>query len=120
MPSTKRGRIPLAEPRRDAVLDATVQQFMRDAAGDPRLTWWEENFLASMAAWVAPDGPGAHRLTTKQWTIIAQITAKIEAPLVDDSADSPEDIETAPEDSQTVEDIEPQGPRMKFFSPDWV
>ena len=39
--------------------------------------------------------------------IIAQITAKIDAPLADDFADNPEDTETAPEDTQIAEDIEP-------------
>jgi hypothetical protein len=106
MPSTKKNHLPLAEVGRDADLDTKVQQFVRDATGDPRLTAWEENFLVSMAAWVGPEGPGAHRLSEKQWTIIAQITAKIEAPLVDDAADDPEDIETAVEDTQ-IDDIEP-------------
>jgi hypothetical protein len=97
MPGTKKDRIPLGDPGRSAILDAKVRQFVRDAAGDPRLTWWEENFLVGMAAWVAPEGPGAHRLSEKQWTIMAQITAKIESPLVDecaDTADNPEAIET--------------------------
>jgi hypothetical protein len=79
---------------------------VRDAAGDPRLSSWEENFLVSMAAWVASDGPGAHLLTEKQWAIIAQITAKIDAPLVDDAGDTLEDVETTSEDTQIVEDIE--------------
>src|ERR671939_919568 len=108
MSSTKKDRNPPIEPDRNAVLDAKVRQFVRDATGDPRLTVWEENFLVSMAAWVAPEGPGAHRLSAKQWTIIAQITAKVEAPLVDDAAEDPEDIEIAPEDTGLVEDIEPE------------
>ena len=106
MPRTKKNRIPLVGPRRTAILDANVQQFVRAATGDPRLTSWEENFLVGMAAWVAPDGPGAHRLSEKQRTIIAQITAKIDAPLVDDATDMPEDIETAPEDTQIFADID--------------
>ncbi len=106
MPRTKKHRIPLAGPGRSAVLDANVQQFVRAATGDPRLTSWEENFLVGMAAWVAPDGPGAHRLTEKQWTIIAQITAKIDAPLVDDATDPPEDFETAAGDTQIFADID--------------
>lgn len=110
MPSTKKDHISLDEPGRNVVLDAKVRQFVRDATGDPRLTAWEENFLVSMAAWVAPDGAGAHRLTKKQWTIIAQITAKIEAPLVDDSASDPEEIETAPDNTQILDDIEPAWP----------
>jgi len=79
------------------------RQFMRDATGDPRLTAWEENFLVSMAAWAAPDGPGAHRLTKKQWTIIVQI----EVPLVEDAADDPEETEAASDDTQILDDIEP-------------
>jgi hypothetical protein len=106
MPRTKKDRIPLVGPRRSAILDANVQQFVRAATGDPRLTSWEENFLVGMAALVAPDGPGAHCLSEKQRTIIAQITAKIDAPLVDDATDTPEDIETAPEDTQILEDID--------------
>ena len=27
---------------------ANVLQFVRDAAGDPRLTWWEANFINGM------------------------------------------------------------------------
>jgi hypothetical protein len=111
MPSAKRGRAPRGEPGRDAALDARVRQFAREAAGDPRLTSWEENFLVSVAAWVAPDGPGAHLLTERQWAIIAQITAKVEAPLggepLVEDADPAEDSETTPEDTQIVEDIEP-------------
>ena len=112
MPSAKKNRPPRGEPGRDAALDAHVRQFAREAAGDPRLTSWEENFLVSVAAWVAPDGPGAHRLTERQWTIIAQITAKVEAPLpggepLVEDADPAEDLETAPEDAQIAEDIEP-------------
>ena len=106
MPRTKKDRVPLVGPRRSAVLDANVQQFVRAATGDPRLTSWEENFLVGMAAWVAPDGPGAHRLSEKQRTTIAQITAKIDAPLVDDATDTPEDLETAPEDTQIFADID--------------
>ena len=112
MPSAKKDRTPRGEPGRDAALDAHVRQFAREAAGDPRLTSWEENFLVSVAGWVAPDGPGAHRLTERQWAIIAQITAKVEAPLpggepLVEDADLAEDLETAPEDAQIAEDIEP-------------
>src|SRR3954454_2958509 len=67
-------RIPIAEPGRSAILDANVLQFVRDAMGDPRLTWWEANFVNGMANWVAPTGPGAHLLTEKQWAIITQIS----------------------------------------------
>src|SRR5215212_5927915 len=57
----KAKRIPLVEPGRSAILDSNVLRFVRDAMGDPRLTWWEANFVNSMANWVAPTGPGAHR-----------------------------------------------------------
>ena len=90
MPRAKANRIPLVEAGRSAILDANVLQFVRDAAGDPRLTWWEANFVNGMANWVAPTGPGAHVLTEKQWAIIAQITAKIDAPLSDDVTETSE------------------------------
>ena len=86
----KADRIPLAEPGRSAILDANVLQFVRDAIGDPRLTWWEANFVNGMANWVAPTGPGAHLLTEKQWAIITQISAKLDAAPVEDLADDPE------------------------------
>ena len=50
-----------------------------------------------MANWVAPTGPGAHRLTEKQWAIITQISAKLEAAPVKDLADAAEDEVTLPE-----------------------
>ena len=81
---------PIVEPGRSAILDANVLQFVRDAMGDPRLTWWEANFVNGMANWVAPSGPGAHLLTEKQWAIITQISAKLEAAPVEDLADVPE------------------------------
>jgi hypothetical protein len=56
---------------------------------------------------IAAEGPVAHRLTKRQWAIIAQITAKIETPMVDASDQTPEDLETAPEDTEVVEDIDP-------------
>src|SRR3954471_22241574 len=90
MPRPKANRIPLAEPGRSAILDANVLQFVRGAMGDPRLTWWEANFVNGMANWVAPTGPGAHLLTEKQWAIITQISAKLEAAPVEDLADVPE------------------------------
>jgi hypothetical protein len=43
-----------------------------------------------MANWVAPTGPGAHLLTEKQWAIITQISAKLDAAPVEDLADDPE------------------------------
>jgi hypothetical protein len=86
----KPNRIPLAEPGRSAILDANVLQFVRDAIGDPRLTWWEANFVNGMANWVAPTGPSAHLLTEKQWAIITQISAKLETAPVEDLIDVPE------------------------------
>ena len=86
----KADRIPLAEPGRSAILDANVLRFVRDAMGDPRLTWWEANFVNGMANWVAPTGPGAHLLTEKQWAVITQISAKLEVAPVEDLADVPE------------------------------
>src|SRR3954463_3767646 len=86
MPRPKANRIPLAEPGRSAILDANVLRFVRDATGDPRLTWWEANFVNGMANWVAPTGPGAHLLTEKQWAIITQISNKLDAAPVEDPA----------------------------------
>jgi hypothetical protein len=86
----KADRIPIAEPGRSAILDGNVLQFVRDAIGDPRLTWWEANFVNGMANWVAPTGPGAHLLTEKQCAIITQISAKLDAAPADDLADTPE------------------------------
>ena len=88
MPQAK--RIPIAEPGRSAILDANVLQFVRDAIGDPRLTWWEANFVNGMANWVAPTGSGAHLLTEKQWAIITQISAKLDAAPMEDLDDSSE------------------------------
>jgi len=82
--------IPSVEPGRSAILDANVLQFVRDAMGDPRLTWWEANFVNSMATWVAPTGPGAHRLTEKQWAVITQISDKLKAASAEDVPDAPE------------------------------
>jgi hypothetical protein len=107
MPRAKKNPIRLDRSGRNAGLDSKVRQFVRDASGDPRLSAWEENFLVGLAAWVAPEGPGAQRLTAKQWTIMAQITAKIAAPLGDTSAEDPEDLETAPEDPPRLEELEP-------------
>jgi hypothetical protein len=90
MSRAKADRIPIAEPGRSAILDANVLQFVSDAIGDPRLTWWEANFVNGMANWVAPTGLGAHLLTEKQWAIITQISAKLEAALVEDLIDAPE------------------------------
>ena len=87
----KANRIPSIEPGRSVILDANVLQFVRDAIGDPRLTWWEANFVNGMANWVAPTGPGAHLLTDKQWAIITQISDKPEAAPADDLADAAED-----------------------------
>jgi hypothetical protein len=88
MPRAKANRIPLVEPGRSAILDTNVVQFVRDAIGDPRLTWWEANFVNGMANWVAPTGPGAHLLTEKQWAIIGQISAKLEAAPAEDTLDA--------------------------------
>jgi hypothetical protein len=38
-------RIPIVDAGRSAILDINVLQFVRDAIGDPRLTWWEANFV---------------------------------------------------------------------------
>ena len=81
----KAKRIPLLEPGRSTILDANVLRFVRDAIGDPRLTWWEANFVNGMANWVAPTGPGAHLLTEKQWAVITRISAKLEAAPVEGS-----------------------------------
>ena len=89
MPEAKK-RIPLLEPGRSAILDANVLRFVRYAMGDPRLTWWEANFVNGMANWVAPTGPGAHLLTEKQWAVITRISAKLEAAPVEDLADASE------------------------------
>src|SRR3954467_1793134 len=104
MPRAKSDRIPLAEPGRSAILDANVLQFVRDAIGDPRLTWWEANFVNGMANWVAPTGPGAHLLTEKQWAIIGQISGKLEAAPVEDLADALE-IELAAEDEAPLPEL---------------
>src|SRR4051794_6689714 len=97
-------RIPIAEPGRSAILDANVLQFVRHAMGDPRLTWWEANFVNGMANWVAPTGPGAHLLTEKQWAIITQISAKLETASVEDLADAPESEFTV-EDEATLPEL---------------
>jgi hypothetical protein len=97
MARAKANGIPSIEPGRSAILDANVLQFVRDAIGDPRLTWWEANFVNGMANWVAPTGPGAHLLTEKQWAIITQISDKLEAAPVKDLADTAEDEVTLPE-----------------------
>ena len=86
----KADRIPIAESGRSAILDANVLRFVRDALGDPRLTWWEANFVNGMANWVAPTGPGAHLLTEKQWAVTTRISAKLEAAPVEDLADASE------------------------------
>jgi hypothetical protein len=104
MPQAK--RIPIAEPGRSAILDANVLQFVRDAMGDPRLTWWEANFVNSMASWVAPTGPGAHLLTEKQWTIITQISDKLAAVPVEDLAAAP-DAELADDSEATIPELAP-------------
>jgi hypothetical protein len=88
MPQAK--RIPIAEPGRSAILDTNVLRFVRDAIGDPRLTWWEANFVNGMANWVAPTGPGAHLLTEKQWAVIGQISAKLEMAPAEDTLDAPD------------------------------
>jgi hypothetical protein len=88
MARAKANGIPSIEPGRSAILDANVLQFVRDAIGDPRLTWWEANFVNGMANWVAPTGPGAHLLTEKQWAIITQISDKLEAALTEDGLDA--------------------------------
>jgi hypothetical protein len=88
MSRAKAKRIPIAEPGRSAILDANVLQFVRDAIGDPRLMWWEANFVNGMANWVAPTGPGAHLFTKKQWAIISQISAKLEAAPAEDVPDA--------------------------------
>ena len=95
MSRAKADRIPIVEPGRSAILDANVLRFVRDAIGDPRLTWWEANFVNSMASWVAPTGPGAHLLTEKQWAIITQISDKLEAAPAEDGPDAPESELTA-------------------------
>src|SRR4051812_34075846 len=87
MPRAKANRVPIVESGRSAILDANVLQFVRDAIGDPRLTWWEANFVNGMANWVAPTGPGAHLLTEKQWAVITRISTKLEAAPVGDLAD---------------------------------
>ena len=94
-------RIPIAEPGRSAILDANVLHFVRDAIGDPRLTWWEANFVNGMANWAAPTGPGAHLLTEKQWAIITQISAKLDAAPVEDLATAPE-AELADDDGEAT------------------
>jgi hypothetical protein len=104
MSRAKAKRIPIAEPGRSAILDANVLQFVRDAIGDPRLTWWEANFVNSMANWVAPTGPGAHLLTEKQWAVITQISAKLETAPVEDLADVPE-AELIDEDELTPPEL---------------
>ena len=103
----KADRIPIAEPGRSAILDGNVLQFVRDALGDPRLTWWEANFVNGMANWVAPTGPGAHLLTEKQWAIITQISDKLDAAPVEDLADDPEgdEGELAAEDEATLPEL---------------
>jgi hypothetical protein len=88
MARAKANGIPSIEPGRSAILDANVLQFVRDAIGDPRLTWWEANFVNGMANWVAPSGPGAHLLTEKQWAIITQLSDKLEAALTEDGLDA--------------------------------
>jgi hypothetical protein len=95
MARAKANGIPSIEPGRSAILDANVLQFVRDAIGDPRLTWWEANFVNGMANWVAPSGPGAHLLTEKQWAIITQISDKLEAALTEDGLDALETELTA-------------------------
>ena len=106
MSRAKSDRIPLVEPGRSAILDANVLQFVRDAIGDPRLTWWEANFVNGMASWVAPTGPGAHLLTEKQWAIITQISGKLDAAPVEDLADTPE-AEFAAEDESILPELAP-------------
>ena len=110
MSRAKSDRIPLVEPGRSAILDANVLQFVRDAIGDPRLTWWEANFVNGMANWVAPTGPGAHLLTEKQWAIITQISAKLDAVPVEHLADAPEadlvdEDELTPSELASVDDL---------------
>src|SRR5215212_4006387 len=97
MSRAKSNRMPLAEPGRSAILDANVLRFVRDAIGDPRLMWWKPT---SSTAW--PTGsrqPGLvlNLLTEKQWAIITQISAKLEAAPVKDLADAAEDQVTLPE-----------------------
>ena len=104
MSRAKSDRIPLVEPGRSAILDANVLQFVRDAIGDPRLTWWEANFVNGMANWVAPTGPGAHLLTEKQWAIITQISAKLETAPVEDVLDGLE-AELAAEGEATLPEL---------------
>jgi hypothetical protein len=72
--------------RRDPEADATLLRFVRESLGDPRLTWWEANFLEGMKAWVAPEGPGASCLTRRQWEVLAQLSAKLEALTVEEEA----------------------------------
>ena len=105
MPEAKK-RIPLVEPGRSAILDANVRQFVRDAIGDPRLTWWEANFVNGMANWVAPTGPGAHLLIEKQWAVITRISAKLEAAPVEDLADALE-AELTVEGEATLSELAP-------------
>jgi len=88
---------PIVEPGRSAILDANVLRFVRNALGDPRLTWWEANFVNGMANWVASTGPGAHLLTEKQWAIITQISDKLDTAPAEDLADAAEDEVTLPE-----------------------
>src|SRR3954463_16216201 len=103
MSRAKSDRIPLAEPGRSAILDANVLQFVRDAIGDPRLTWWEANFVNGMANWVAPTGPGAHLLTEKQWAVITRISSKLETASVENLADAPESEFTVEDESTLPE-----------------
>ena len=59
-----------------------LREILRTARGDPRLTAWEEAFLASLAARVW-NAWGLINLTERQCTVLLQITDKIAAPMPD-------------------------------------
>jgi hypothetical protein len=59
-----------------------LREILRTARGDPRLTAWEEAFLASLAARVW-NAWGLINLTERQCKVLLQITDKIAAPMPD-------------------------------------
>jgi len=61
---------------------------LRWIRGDPRLTAWEESFLAGIATLIR-ETEGRCRLTQKQWDKFWQISAKVAVP--DDGDDDDDD-----------------------------
>ena len=63
---------------------------LRWIRGDPRLSAWEESFLAGIATLIRQT-EGRCRLTEKQWDKFWQISAKVAA-ADDDDADDADDV----------------------------